>query len=79
MYRWWFNKVHPSFYVSDKKIKNYLVKETNNLVQLCNVDVILEAQMLFEIKYLRTTNLYIFVMQNVLILILRQSIFINIL
>jgi len=44
MYRWWFNKVHPSFYVSDKKIKNYLVKETNNLVQLCNVDVILEAQ-----------------------------------
>ena len=79
MYRWRFNKIHPSFYVSDKKIKNYLVKETNNLVQLCNVDVILEAQMLFEIKYLRTTNLYIFIMQNVLILILRQSIFINIL
>ena len=46
-------KLHPSFYVSDKKIekiKKYLEKETDNQIQLCAIDVILEIEMLFEKK-----------------------------
>ena len=46
-------KLHPSFYVSDKKIKkitSYLLKETNNHIRLCANEVILEIEMLFEKK-----------------------------
>ena len=46
-------KLHPSFYIYDekiKKIKSYLANKTNNRIQLCDADVILEAEMLFEKK-----------------------------
>ncbi len=48
-------KLHPSFYVSEEKInniKNYLLIRTNNQVKLCDKEVILEIEMLFEKKNL---------------------------
>lgn len=46
-------KLHPSFYTRQNKIteiKSYLADKTNNLIQLCDRDVILEIEMLYEEK-----------------------------
>ena len=46
-------KLHPSFYVSDEKIekiKKYLTLKTNERIQLCDNNVILEIEMLHEKK-----------------------------
>lgn len=48
-------KLHPSFCISEKKIekiKKYLTFKTNEQIQLCNNNVILEIEMLFENKNL---------------------------
>ena len=48
-------KLHPSFYVSDekiKKIKKYLTLKTNERIQLCDNSVIMEIEMLYENKNL---------------------------
>lgn len=48
-------KLHPSFYVSDekiKKIKKYLTLKTNKRIQLCDNSVIMEIEMLYENKNL---------------------------
>ena len=46
-------KIHPSFYVSDEKIekiKKYLMLRTNERIQICDNNVILEIEMLHEKK-----------------------------
>ena len=48
-------KLHPSFYVSDEKIekiKEYLALKTNKRIELCDNNVILEIEMLYENKNL---------------------------
>lgn len=46
-------KLHPSFYMSDEKIdkiKKYLTLKTDERIRLCDNDVILEIEMLYEKK-----------------------------
>lgn len=46
-------KLHPSFYVSDEKIekiKKYLTLKTDERIQICENNVILEIEMLYEKK-----------------------------